>query len=69
MRRAWPRRGSGGGAACVYLCGASRDVAGRSACRADGDVEITDAQAVGKSWPEFFEVYRALGGSVIMRDA
>ena len=40
-----------------------------AACRADGDVEITDAQAVGKSWPEFFEVYRALGGSVIMRDA
>lgn len=33
-----------------------------AALRADGPVEITDAQAVGKSWPSFFEEYQVLGG-------
>jgi 3-phosphoshikimate 1-carboxyvinyltransferase len=33
-----------------------------AAIRADGPVTITDAQAVNKSWPSFFETYASLGG-------
>ncbi|BCR35480.1 3-phosphoshikimate 1-carboxyvinyltransferase [Mariniplasma anaerobium] len=32
--------------------------------RADGDVTITDSQAVEKSYPNFFEVFKELGGLV-----
>ena len=35
-----------------------------AATRAAGPVTITDAQAVGKSYPGFFDDYRLLGGSV-----
>ncbi|MBS5450102.1 MAG: 3-phosphoshikimate 1-carboxyvinyltransferase [Coriobacteriia bacterium] len=35
-----------------------------AAIRADGPVTITDAQAVGKSYPGFFDDYRLLGGCV-----
>lgn len=35
-----------------------------AAVRADGPVTITDAQAVGKSYPGFFDDYRLLGGRV-----
>jgi 3-phosphoshikimate 1-carboxyvinyltransferase len=32
--------------------------------RADGDITITDSQAVEKSYPNFFEVFKELGGLV-----
>ncbi|MDD3260926.1 MAG: 3-phosphoshikimate 1-carboxyvinyltransferase [Oscillospiraceae bacterium] len=34
-----------------------------AALRAEGPVTVTDAQAVQKSWPEFFSVYQSLGGN------
>ncbi len=34
-----------------------------AALRADGPVTVTDAEAVRKSWPSFFEDYNALGGN------
>ncbi len=39
------------------------------ATRADGPVTITGAQAVSKSYPDFFEHFRALGGSVDVQPA
>ena len=27
-----------------------------------GAVEVTDAHSINKSWPEFFEVFRSIGG-------
>lgn len=39
------------------------------ATRAGGPVTITGAQAVSKSYPDFFEHYRALGGSVDVQPA
>lgn len=39
------------------------------ATRADGPVMITGAQAVSKSYPDFFEHFRALGGSVDVQPA
>jgi len=35
-----------------------------AASRATGDVIIHNAQAVNKSYPDFFEHYKTLGGSV-----
>ena len=47
-------------------CGDHRIVmaAAIAATRCRGTVEITDAEAVGKSWPAFFDAYRAAGGQV-----
>ena len=39
------------------------------ATRADGPVTITDAQAVSKSYPDFFSHFRALGGKVDVEPA
>ena len=33
-----------------------------AATRAEGPVTVTDAGAVAKSYPDFFEKFRALGG-------
>ena len=35
-----------------------------AAVRCDGPVQIRGAEAVGKSYPAFFEHYRLLGGDV-----
>lgn len=35
-----------------------------AATRADGPVTITDAQAVSKSYPDFFDVFKSLGGDL-----
>ncbi|OUO65266.1 3-phosphoshikimate 1-carboxyvinyltransferase [Collinsella sp. An268] len=40
-----------------------------AAIRAQGPVAIEGAEAVAKSYPAFFEHYRALGGSVICKEA
>lgn len=39
-----------------------------AAIRADGPVTITGAEAVGKSYPAFFDHYRLLGGAVELTD-
>lgn len=39
------------------------------ATRADGPVTISDAQAVSKSYPDFFDHFQALGGSVDVESA
>jgi len=36
-----------------------------AALAADGEVVITDRDSVCKSWPSFFEEYRAIGGVVL----
>jgi len=48
----------------VYGCNDHRIVmaAAIAATAADGPVTITDAQAVNKSYPAFFDAFRALGG-------
>ena len=47
-------------------CGDHRIVmaAAVAACRAEGPVTITGAQAVDKSYPDFFRVYSGLGGRI-----
>ncbi len=35
-----------------------------AAAAADGDVDITDAHSINKSWPSFFEDYKRIGGAV-----
>ena len=40
-----------------------------AAIRCDGPVYITDAEAVNKSYPDFFDHYRMLGGHVELLDA
>ncbi len=39
-----------------------------AAIRCDGPVEIEGAEAVNKSYPDFFDHYRLLGGDVELID-